>query len=141
MNRVLDDVAALNLPRGQFAIFGSGPLLVRGVISAVNDVDIICRSSAWPHAQSLGERVYLDEYDVEVVSIDDGNITIGREWAYGDFDIDELIDSAECIDGLPFVRLKFVIAYKRIADRRKDREHLQALQATSYWPDRDQVAT
>ena len=42
--------------------------------------------------------------------------------------MDHLIDTAEVIDGLPFVRLEHVVAYKRIADRPKDREHLRLLE-------------
>lgn len=140
LNAELQKVKDLNLPAGDFAIFGSGPLLVRGVIDEVNDIDIICRSAAWRHAQELGESVYLAEYDINIISIDGGRITLGKTWGYGDFDINILIDSAELIDGLPFVRLSYVIAYKRIANRSKDRAHLQALRSTSYWPETDPVA-
>ena len=51
-------------------------------------------------------------------------LSIHTEWAIGDFDVDELIDTAEVIDGIPFVRLEHVVAYKRIASRDKDVEHL-----------------
>ena len=137
MNALLQSVGELGLPAGEFAIFGSGPLLVRGVIDAVNDIDIICRSAAWDHAKQFGKQVYLDDYDVEIISIDDGRITLGRSWAYGDFDVGELIGTAEIIDGLPFVRLEYVVAYKRIANRQKDNEHLEALEAKGFWPVRD----
>ncbi len=95
MHELLDKVHQLRLPVGDFAIFGSGPLLVRGIIDHVGDIDILCRGDAWSAASSIGELVYLDEYDVEIISIDDGLITFGRSWGYGDFDVDELIDSAE----------------------------------------------
>lgn len=41
----------------------------------------------------------------------------------GDFDIDALIDTAEMIDGLPFVRLPHVIEYKKIRNSAKDQLH------------------
>ena len=129
MNDLLRKAQELNLPAGDFAIFGSGPLLVRGIIDHVGDIDIICRGDAWFRATSLGELVYLDEYNMEIVSIDDGLITLGRSWGYGDFDVDELIDSAEEIDGLPFVLLQYVIEYKQIANRAKDLAHLELLKA------------
>jgi len=140
MNLLLQSVAELRLPAGEFAIFGSGPLLVRGVVDAVNDIDIICRSAAWNHAKEFGKEIHLDYYDVDIISIDNGSITLGRSWAYGDFDVDELINSAELIAGLPFVRLEYVIAYKRIANRQKDIEHLHALEAKGFWPPADRVA-
>ena len=61
---------------------------------------------------------------VEIVEVFDGALTFGTEWAIGDPDVDLLIDTAETIDGLPFVRLEHVAAYKRIANRPKDRAHL-----------------
>lgn len=124
---ILDVVRSLNLPVGDYAIFGSGPLLARGIIVDVNDIDIICRGAAWLQAQELGEIVYLDEYDVHVVSIDNQRITIGTSWGIGDFNIDELIDTAEEIDDLPFVRLQYVVDYKKIAGRPKDLKHLKLL--------------
>ena len=132
MNELLQKVLDLELPSGEFAVFGSGPLLVRGVINSVNDIDIICRGAAWEKAQSIGELVYLEDYDVNVVSIDDGLITFGRSWGIGEFDVDELINTAEVIDGLPFVQLQHVIDYKRIANRPKDRAHLDLLELSSF---------
>jgi hypothetical protein len=129
MHGLLKKVQHLRLPVGDFAIFGSGPLLIRGIIDSVGDIDIICRGDAWLKASSIGELVYLDEYDVEIISIDDGLITLGRTWGYGKFDVDELIDSAEEIDGLPFVLLRYVIEYKQIANRAKDLAHLELLKA------------
>ena len=127
MHALLDSVLRLKLPVGDYAIFGSGPLLVRGIIDDVNDIDIICRGDAWQHAQELGELVYLDKYDVHVVSIDNQRITIGTSWGIGEFNIDELIDTADEINDLPFVRLKYVVDYKQIARRPKDLEHLKLL--------------
>jgi hypothetical protein len=56
---LFDEVKALNLPRGDFAIFGSGPLIVRGIIPASNDLDIICRGEAWDEVQAMGIPTYL----------------------------------------------------------------------------------
>jgi hypothetical protein len=130
----LQKVAHLGLPAGEFAVFGSGPLLVRKVIDQVNDIDILCRGAAWSYAQARGHKEHLDEYDIDIVSIDNGLITLGQSWGYGNFNVDELIDSADVIDGLPFVRLEYVVAYKRIANRPKDHAHLQALRTSGFWP-------
>ncbi len=132
MHTLLETVKELNLIAGDYAIFGSGPLLVRGIIADVNDIDVICRDAAWRQAQELGELVYLDNYDVHVVSIDEGRITIGTSWGIGHFDVDQLIDTAEDICGLPYVRLKYVVEYKRIAARPKDIAHLDLLHAAGY---------
>ncbi|MDH4125340.1 MAG: hypothetical protein OEW64_08970 [Gammaproteobacteria bacterium] len=129
MHALFEKVRSLNLPAGDFAIFGSGPLLVRGIIHEVQDIDIICRGAAWRRAQELGELSYLADFDLYVVSLDNDRISLGCRWGIGCFDIDELIDSAEVISGLPFVRLNFVIDYKRIAARPKDLVHLDLADA------------
>ena len=123
---LFDTLRAMDLPRGDFAVFGSGPLLVRGVITEVNDLDVVCRGAAWDRARKLGPLIDIDE-GVSIVSAAQGAITFGISWGYGDFDIEALIDTAEEIDGLPFVRLEHVIAFKQIAGRDKDLEHLGLL--------------
>ena len=126
---LFDRVKSLNLPAGDFAIFGSGPLIVRGIIPASNDLDIICRGQAWERVKAIGELEYLSKYDVTIVTMCGGRLTFGSKWAIGEFDIDELIDGAEEIDGLPFVRLEHVTNYKKISKRPKDLRHIEALKA------------
>ena len=123
---------SLDLPIGEHAVFGSGPLIVRGIVKATNDLDVISRGDAWRVAARKGDVVHLPEHGVRVASLFDGAITVGTEWAIGDFDVDDLIDTAELIEGIPFVRLEHVVAYKRIAGRPKDREHLQLLEASGF---------
>lgn len=127
MNSLFDRVKSLTLPEGDFAIFGSGPLIVREIVPASNDLDIICRGRAWDYIKGVGEPEYLAEYELSIVSLFDGSLTFGNKWGIGAFDTDELIDSAEVIDGLPFVRLEYVAKYKKISKRPKDLEHLEAL--------------
>lgn len=105
---LLDEMRALGLPAGHFVLFGSAPLLVRGIVPPTGDVDVLVRGPAWDVARTLGPVVRLSPYDVEVV---------------------RLLDTAEIIDGLPFARLAHVRAYKELAGRPKDREHLRRLEA------------
>ena len=114
----------MEMPNGHYAIFGSGPLLVRGIVDSVNDLDVICSGPAWIRACRLGTLVDLEDEGVQIVSTHDGSITFGRAWGYGSFDLADLIATADTIDGLPFVRLEHVIEYKQIANRPKDLDHL-----------------
>ncbi len=43
---LLEELKKLNFPAENFAIFGSGPMAVRG-IRDVNDLDIIVKDSIW----------------------------------------------------------------------------------------------
>ncbi len=124
LRRLLD----LGLPQGDWALFGSGPLLVRGWIDEVGDLDVITRGAAWEQAKAAGDPGTLQPDDVESVDVDGGAITIGTSWKYGDTPVSDLIDDAEDIDGMPCVRLEHIIAYKRIADRPKDRGHLAVIE-------------
>ena len=126
---LFDRVRRMNLPECDFAIFGSGPLIIREIVPASNDLDIICRGQAWDRIKGVGEPQYLAEYDLSIVTIFDGSLTFGNRWGIGEFDINELIDDAEFIDALPFVRLEHVASYKEIRRSPKDLEHLEALQA------------
>jgi hypothetical protein len=59
----------LHLPRQDYAVFGSGPLLVRDLIPASNDIDVLCRGGAWEQVNTIGEVKHLPEYDVEYKTI------------------------------------------------------------------------
>ena len=122
----------LDLPKGHFAVFGSGPLIARGIISASNDLDVLCRGPAWTQVKTIKKVEYLKEYDLEIVTLADGQLTFGTRWGIGSFDTDVLIDTAELLDDLPFVQLEHVVAYKRLSDRPKDREHLRAMRKQGY---------
>ena len=117
----------LGLPYGHFAVFGSGPLLVRGIIEDATDLDVVARGPAWLHAIATGTLVDLEKHGITVASFFDGAITVGNRWAIGGFSIDTLIDTAEAIEGLPFVRLEHVRSYKLLAARSKDLDHLERL--------------
>jgi len=129
LNEVIARVVDLDLDTDHYAVFGSGPLLARGIIATVGDVDILARGLAWQAAKTRGELVVLPECDVSVVSIDEGVVTIGTKWAIGEIDVDYAIDSADFISGLPWVRLDLVAEYKRLAGRPKDLAHLGLLEA------------
>ena len=123
---MFEHLRSLALPWGDYAIFGSGPLLARGLIDDAGDLDVLVRGSAWSAALAFEDAVHLREHGIGIVDVG-GGVTVGRSWGIGKFDVDELIDTADVIDGLPFVRLEHVVAYKRIADRPKDRRHLGLL--------------
>jgi len=128
LDEALEMLQAIDLPIGDYAVFGSGPLLVRGIISDVSDVDVISRGRAWERAQAEGDLVHLEEHDITVAGFFGGRVTVGPAWAIGNVDIDDAIDTAESIAGIPYVRLELVVAYKQIAGRPKDLEHLRLLQ-------------
>jgi hypothetical protein len=129
---LFDELINLGLPVGEYAVFGSGPLAARGIIPLCNDLDVLCRGRAWRMVRALGTVQYLPEYDLEVVAMHGGALTFGTRWGIGDFDVDELINTAEIIGGLPFVRLEHVTSYKKTRGSAKDLAHLEALMKSEY---------
>ena len=123
---LFDQLRQLNLPSRGYAVFGSGPLVIRGIIPLTHDLDVICQQEVWDIVSQIGSVEYLSEYDVSIVAMADGALTFGTKWGIGDFDIDALIATAEIIDDLPFVRVEHVVAYKKIRSSDKDLAHLAA---------------
>lgn len=126
MNALFEQVQKLNLPAGQFAVFGSGPLMARNLRES-NDVDLIV-------TEGLFKQLAKDEswHKVELrdhhQSLRKGALEIFYTWAPGAWDVAELIGNAEEIDGLPFVRLESVVEWKQLRNEVKDREDIALIE-------------
>jgi hypothetical protein len=123
--RLLGELRALDLPEGEYAIFGSGPLVARGLLREVHDLDVVARGAAWDRAKGLGQVRTAPEGD-PVVWLQGGAIEVFGGWL--GWDIDVLIDDAEIIDGLPFACLEDVLAFKRFYGRPKDIAHVRLIE-------------
>ena len=77
---LLQELKSLHLAPGDYAVFGSGPLIVRGIVAATNDLDVICRGRAWEQVKAIGESRYDQQYDVDMVELFDGQLTFGTKW-------------------------------------------------------------
>ena len=119
-------VAALRLPAGDYAVFGSGPILAHGLVRSVNDVDVLARGAAWETARGLG-AVVDGEMGDPVVRLGGGEVEIFGGWL--GMDADGIIDGAETVWGLPFARLEDVLQFKRLLARPKDREHARLIKS------------
>ena len=86
---------------------------------------MICRQAAWDVACDNGTVSFDERYGVSLASHCGGRITFGTSWGIGNFDVEALIDTAEIIDSLPFVRVEHVVAYKQIRGSAKDLLHLE----------------
>jgi hypothetical protein len=108
--KTLDELLGLlseyDLPDGDYAIFGSAPLMVLGMIDSVNDLDVIIRPSKWPFAGK-------GEYRTDEIEFFDN---------WPGFDIDDLIDNHTFeYKGFLLVNPNEVIKYKRNLKRDKDK--------------------
>lgn len=117
----IEQLKALNLPQGSYAIFGSGPLAVRGIRDA-KDLDIVVRKDVW---DELAEKYPKNE---KGNGLQIGDIEAFDSWSPWFEDPNMLIDTAEIIDGLPFVRLEHVVSWKKAMGREKDLNDLQLIE-------------
>jgi hypothetical protein len=117
-------VRALGFPEETYVIFGSAPMLARGLIDKVGDVDLLAVGAAWdkatqlapPQAAPHGDLVVKVRPDLEVFSSWMGQ------------DVAAILSRAELVDGLPLAHLSDVIAYKQLLGRPKDRAHIALIE-------------
>lgn len=112
-----------------FVIAGSARLWTSGHRDRISDIDIVARGATWSRALELVEsgHGYLETTDISgatVVRLCGGLIEVADHWFMEDSDTDELIDSADVIDGLPYFGYAEIIAYKLRLNRPKDRADL-----------------
>jgi len=127
MKKLLRELKALNLPPDQFAIFGSGPLGIRG-IREINDLDLVVLPELW---QELAKK-----YPVKKIKIDpkrykaflSKNIEVASKPMFG-FKAREMIESADIIDDIRFVNLETTIEWKKKAGREVDLRDIKLIKA------------
>lgn len=123
----LEELRSLKLPKGDWAIFGSGPMMAHGLKDHCHDIDIIARGEAWKRAMELGE-VHQAVMGDHVVRLFDNAIEIFDGWKPGKWDINHLIDNADTIDDLPWVKLDKVLEWKKRMGRVKDLKEIPVIE-------------
>lgn len=124
----LKQVAGLDLPLGEYTIFGSGPLFVRGLKNEIGDFDLLVTQKIWNEFKNTAgwrQKVapqggkYLVKGDVELY----------KDWKPGRWNVRRLILQSDIIEGLPFVKLSEVLRWKKVYNRRKDQKDIQLILA------------
>jgi hypothetical protein len=115
----------LHLPAGEFVIFGSGPMGIRGMRDC-RDIDLIVTEDLWNALKDAGWEV-RPKSDGSLRLVKD-EIEVWRDWKPGEWDVNRLIRDAEAINGLPFVRLESVLKWKRLLAREKDLHDIELIE-------------
>lgn len=118
--RFLDEVKKLDLPSNEFAIFGSGPLAIRKLREA-NDIDLIVKEILW---KKLLKKYAPTEKGNEIKI---GNVSIFHDWP-GFLEVESLIDEADIINGIRYVKLEKVLQWKQKRNFEKDRKDIELLE-------------
>lgn len=127
---LLNVLLELELDTKDYAVFGSAPLFMHGLKDSLRDLDVIARGRAWEQALDLTERGRLlmetpPSGRGTMLRHPHESIEIFNEWTSKKIDIEELIDSAELIDGIRFVRVVDVLKWKALSGREKDRRDIE----------------
>lgn len=118
---IFREVKALDLPFGQYVVFGSGPLAAHG-IRATNDVDLFVTTA-------LYDKLKAEGWEEKELVTPAGGLYLSHllyaandTWEYGTYNptSEALIASAEIIEGVPFAQLTDVLTWKAAFGRPKD---------------------
>lgn len=112
---------ALELPAEDFAVTGSAVLYAHGLIDDPRDLDVLARGRAWERVLELGEPKPTPLADGAEVTL--GDLQFVDNWFPG-WTTDELIDGADVLHGIRFVRLDVIRATKAMLGRPRDLEHV-----------------
>jgi hypothetical protein len=127
MLKFIEELKSLNLPLGQYAIFGSGPLAIRNLRDA-GDIDIIVTPELWDKLAQKYPQTVKETIKGPVTSINIGHLEIYHEWLNLTPKIKEMIETADIINDLPFVKLDYVIEWKTFMGRDKDKNDLKLIE-------------
>jgi lipopolysaccharide biosynthesis regulator YciM len=122
MKELLKELENFGLPKDKFAIFGSGPMGIRG-LKKVKDLDLAVMPEIWQELAKKyqvkkvkkGEKIFLSK-----------NIEIRRR-PNTKLNADKLIMQADVFDGIRYVKLKNVIEYKEKLKRVKDLKDIELI--------------
>lgn len=124
---MLDHLAAirfLELPKGSYVVIGGSGLAVRGIRES-NDIDMVVTRELFEELQNRGwpidepfkqkwNRVRLKREPFEIFT----DIYLERSNQF--IPADQLIKSAELIEGIPFLTIRDILFYKTDNPRPKD---------------------
>lgn len=89
----MDALKELNIPKDDFVIYGSAPMVLRGLKEKNNDLDVLVRDSLW---DKLCIK-YPDNVNGDYIDINGVSFTRTSKGFLGD--IDEAICKSDVIDG------------------------------------------
>ncbi|MGH3375329.1 MAG: hypothetical protein ACRDP6_11365, partial [Actinoallomurus sp.] len=125
--RLLDAVRSLDLPADQYAVFGSGPLVVRGLRDGA-DIDLVVTHALYARLRDTQEWVVRPRDDGgETLARDDFDVMERLEFPRYVGDVPAMIAGAERIDGVPFVALPELRRFKAALNRPKDHVDLDLI--------------
>lgn len=124
---IVHAVEQLNLPADQYVVFGSGPLMVHGIRKS-EDVDLFVTAELYEVlASSPDWRVEVKEDGSE--HLVNGVYDVYAVWRANEYNprVEDVIASADVIDGVRFASLQEVLKWKKAFGRAKDLRDIELI--------------
>ena len=129
LNQLLhfDELIKLNLPKNDFAIYGTAPLAIRGLKEKINDIDIVVKKRLWDELILKYPVTIKDFGDEKRAFITIGNIEICYSMVAFEEKSEEVINRADVISGYRFVNLEDTKFWKSYLSRDKDIKDIEKI--------------
>lgn len=119
---IFEEVKKLNLPLGEYVVVGSGPMAARG-IRDYKDIDILVTKNLYSKLiKQSWKTVEINGVNGKFEVLKNDKFEVDKKLWCGNYkpDTENLIKSAEIINGVPFLLLKELIKFKKALGREKD---------------------
>lgn len=123
LQKLLQKLGKLNLPKDKFVVFGSAVLAAHGIREA-RDLDLVVTRDLF---DELTKKFPLDSFEDGSPRILIGEIEIMLDPGFG-FDTEEWIKNADVIDGVRFVKLEDLMEWKKKMGREKDLKDIKLIE-------------
>lgn len=129
---IISRAKALNLPFGEYCVFGSGVQEIHGLKKA-KDVDILVTGKLYIQLKKAGwKRKWFFWRGLWCKCVTNGTneafTNIHWTWKYRP-DTQEIINRAEVHNGIPFLRIEDLLEFSRYLPREKDKQTVKRIEA------------
>lgn len=129
---IISRVKVLNLPLGEYCVFGSGVQEIHGLKKA-KDVDVLVTKKLYQQLKNEGwKRKWFFWRGLWCKCVTNGDneafTNIHWTWKYRP-KTQELINRAKLYDGIPFLRIEDLLEFTRHLPREKDKETVKRIES------------
>lgn len=125
---IVEKVKKLNLPEGEYVVFGSGPLALAGIREG-GDIDMLVSDKLLEQLKAAGWKQIMKGENDKPYTFED--FEVHNSWKFSDYcpTLEHLLETATWADGVPFASLEEVKKWKLASGRPKDEKDLELIDA------------
>ena len=124
----LEELDKLNLPKDKYAIGGSAPLVIRGILNKNVDIDILVSNELWDLLlqKNVVKKININGRPVQYMSICDIDI-FNSVIGFSNQECEKIIERADVLGGHRFINLEDTMKCKISSGRPKDLMAVEAI--------------